>query len=181
LIGMVAGFGGDNEFVRVEHDSTWYRPLDAEEKWIISFRMREGWATEYGSSDFVPIANRFFAGGTSTVRGYDNRDIGPKVRRFWIWREDEGEAFGGDFRLVDNLELKYKLTDMFRLYAFVDSGGVWYDVSDFDFGDMRYSGGIGFGVDIPRMGPIRIDYGIPINPDEDQGSGRMHLMTGFRF
>jgi outer membrane protein assembly factor BamA len=31
------------------------------------------------------------------------------------------------------------------------------------------------------MGPIRVDYGIPINPDKYQGSGRLHLMTGFRF
>jgi len=179
LIGTLAGLGGDNDFIRLEHDSNWYRPLDADKKWILSFRMREGWATAYGSSDFVPIANRFFAGGTSTVRGYDERDIGPKAQRFWM--QSKKESIGGDFRLVDNLEVKYKLTEAFRLYAFVDSGGVWRDTSDFGFGDMKYSGGIGIGVDIPKMGPIRIDYGIPINPDKDQGSGRLHMMTGFRF
>jgi len=63
----------------------------------------------------------------------------------------------------------------------VDAGGVWLEPSEFDMGDMKYSTGIGFGVDVPKMGPIRIDYGIPLNPDEDQGSGRLHLQTGFRF
>ncbi len=176
----VAGFGADNEFVKIEHDSTWYKALGAEKKWVVSFRTRHGWASEYGSSDFVPVSDRFFAGGTSTVRGYKNRDIGPEKRLYWLPWSDK-EPYGGDLRLVNNLELKYKLTDMFRLYTFVDSGGVWEDASDFDFGDIKYSAGVGFGVDVPKMGPIRVDYGVPLNPEDDQGNGRLHLLTGFRF
>jgi len=179
IAATVAGLGGDNDFLKLEHDSTWYRPLGQEKKWILSFRAREGWADEYGSSDFVPMWARFFAGGSNTVRGYDNRDIGPKVREF-RWFGDR-EAVGGKLRLVNNLEVKYKLTEMFRLYAFADAGGVWRDSSDFDLGDLRYSVGLGFGVDIPKMGPVRIDYGFPLNPDDDQGSGRLHILTGFRF
>lgn len=178
LTGTLAGFGGDNEFLKLEHESIWYHPFGDEKKWILSLRTREGWVGEYGSSEYVPLAYRFFAGGTATVRGYDNRDIGPKKRKYWLF-DDDREAIGGSMRLVNNLEMKYKLTDMFRLYGFVDAGGVWK--SSIDFGDMRYSAGVGFGVDVPRMGPVRIDYGVPINPDDDQGNGRLHLMTGFRF
>ncbi|MBI4557591.1 MAG: outer membrane protein assembly factor BamA [Candidatus Hydrogenedentes bacterium] len=175
----IAGLGGDYHFFKLEHDSTWYKALGEEKKWVLSFRAREGWANEYGSSDFVPIADRFFVGGTTTVRGYDQRDIGPKEKQFILFGEKE--AIGGELRLVDNLEMKYKLTEQFRLYAFVDAGGVWSTSSDFDLGDMRYSAGLGFGVDIPRLGPVRIDYGFPLNPDEDQGSGKLHLLTGLRF
>jgi outer membrane protein insertion porin family len=175
----LAGLGGDNYFTKFEHDSTWYRPLGESEKWVLSYRTREGWATEYGSSDFVPISDRFFAGGTTTVRGYDTRDIGPKEHRFLFWGEQD--AVGGELRLVNNLEAKYKVTDRLRLYGFVDAGGVWGSADDFNVGDIKYSVGLGFGVDVPRMGPIRIDYGIPINPDDDQGSGRLHLLTGIRF
>jgi outer membrane protein assembly factor BamA len=46
---------------------------------------------------------------------------------------------------------------------------------------MRYSAGVGLGFDVPRLGPFRVDYGIPLNPDDDQGSGELHLATGFRF
>lgn len=180
VVATVAGLGGDNEFFKLEHDSTWYRPFGEEKKWILSLRTRQGWAGEYGSSDFVPISDRFFCGGTSTVRGYRSRDIGPKSRRFWLPWSDE-EAFGGELRLVNNLEMKYKLNDTFRLYSFVDNGGVWRESGDLDLGDVKWSVGVGFGVDVPRMGPIRVDYGIPINPDDDQGNGRLHLVTGFRF
>jgi outer membrane protein assembly factor BamA len=36
-------------------------------------------------------------------------------------------------------------------------------------------------MEVPRLGPIRVDYGIPLNADEDQGSGRLHLISGIRF
>jgi outer membrane protein insertion porin family len=163
----------------MEHDFTWYRALDEEKRWILSLRTREGWASEYGSSDFVPISDRFFAGGTTTVRGYDQRDIGPKVRQRLLWGDEV--AIGGELRLVENIEIKYKLTKQFRLYGFIDAGGVWENSSDFDLGDIKYSAGLGFGVDIPKLGPIRVDYGFPLNPEDDQGSGRLHMQTGLRF
>ncbi len=179
LAAEVAGFGGDHEFVKLEHDSIWYRSVGREEKVVLSLRQREGWMTEYGSSDYVPLQDRFYAGGTTTVRGYRNRDIGPKVREYRWW----GDTFavGGNVRLLTNLEMKYKITDILRVYTFADAGGVWED-SDFDFGDMRYSVGVGLGFNVPMLGPIRVDYGFPLNPDDDQSSsGRLHLATGFRF
>jgi outer membrane protein assembly factor BamA len=63
----------------------------------------------------------------------------------------------------------------------MDAGGVWLEPSDFDFGDIKYSIGVGLGFDIPRLGPMRFDYGFPLNPDGDQGSGRLHLQTSVRF
>jgi outer membrane protein insertion porin family len=179
LSAEVAGFGADNEYIKFEHDSTWYRAVGRQDRWVLSLRTRHGWMTEYGSSDSVPLQDRFYAGGATTVRGYKIRDIGPKVPKYLFWGEDF--AIGGNARIINNLEAKYKVTEMFRLYAFVDSGGVWSDESNIDLGDIKYSAGLGFGVDVPRFGPIRIDYGIPINPDKDQGSGRLHLQTGFSF
>ena len=105
--------------------------------------------------------------------------MGPKERRFIFF--GERYAVGGELRVINNLELKYKLTDIVRLYSFVDSGGVWETAGDFSLGDAKHSLGVGLGVDIPKMGPIRVDYGYPLNPDSDQGSGRLHLMTGLRF
>jgi outer membrane translocation and assembly module TamA len=84
-------------------------------------------------------------------------------------------------RSVQNLEVKYKWNKWFRLYSFVDAGGVWLEPSDFDLGDYKYGAGVGIGFDVPRMGPVRLDYGIPLNADDDQGSGRLHLTGGFRF
>ncbi len=175
----LAGLGGDNEFYRIDHDSMWYVPIDKTEKWIFSFRMREGWVNDYGDPNYVPIQYRYFAGGSSTVRGYDYREVGPTEKRF-IWFGDEAYV-GGELRIVQNAELKYKITENLRVYTFLDAGGVWREASDFDLGDMKYSVGVGLGFNIPRLGPIRVDYGIPLNPDEDQGSGRLHLQTGLKF
>lgn len=175
----VAGFGGDNNFVKLQFDFSWFRALDKDKKWVLMLRTREGWMTEYGDSEYIPLPYRFYAGGTTTVRGYDFRDIGPKIREYgwfgdWI-------AKGGNVRLVNNIELKYKLTNIVRLYTFLDMGGVWEDDSDIDLSDLKYSAGLGIGAEIPKFGPIRVDYGIPLNPDEDQGNGRLHLTTGLQF
>ncbi len=180
LAAEIAGLGGDNHFLKLQHDSTWYTAVGERDQFVFSFRTREGWVTEYGSSDFVPLSDRFYAGGTTTVRGYRNRAIGPRERRFIFFGEHD--IVGGNVRLVNNAEVKYRMTDQFRLYAFADGGGVWEDASDFDFGGMRFSAGIGFGVDVPRLGPVRLDYAMPINPDRFQSSsGRLHFQTGLSF
>ena len=176
----LAGLGGDNNFVKLEQDSTWYHPVADGEKWVLSLRARHGIMESYGSSDNVPLQDRFYAGGTNTVRGYQNRDIGPKVQQYLFWGPNF--AVGGNLRMLYNLEAKYKITKDLRLYGFVDAGGVWRDAGDFSFGDMRYSAGVGLGFNVPMLGPIRVDYGFPLNPDGTQSSsGRLHLATGYKF
>ena len=174
-----AGLGGDNDFWKLDHESQWYFTLSNTKKWVLSFRTREGYADSYGGSDFVPITDRYFAGGTTTVRGYESQAIGPRVRKYSLF--GDWVSVGGDMRVLENLEVRYKLSERFRFYSFLDAGGVWRDSGDFDFGDIKYGTGVGVGVNIPRLGPIRVDYAVPLNPDEDQGSGRLHLTTGFRF
>lgn len=174
-----AGMGGDNNFIKLEHDTTWYHGFGEEKKWVLMLRTREGFVTEYGSSDSVPLQDRYYAGGTNSVRGYKSHAIGPKVKEFyWFGKEF---AVGGDLRWLTTIEMKYKINKTFRLYGFIDSGGVWRDAGDFDPSDMKHGAGIGFGVDVPRLGPIRIDYGFALNPDDGDPSGRLHMQTGFRF
>lgn len=180
LAAEVAGLGGDHEFLRFEQDSSWFFPIGSDEKWVLSLRARHGVMTTYGSSDYVPLQERFYAGGTATVRGYRNRDIGPKVREYRWW--GDWFAIGGNARVIYNLEAKYRISDMLRIYAFADAGGVWRDAGDFDLGDINYSAGLGLGFNVPMFGPIRVDYGYPLNPNRYQSSsGRLHLATGFRF
>jgi len=182
LAAEVAGFGGDHEFLRFEQDSTWYHAFGETSKYVLSLRARHGIMSEYGSSDYIPLQERFYAGGTNTVRGYRNRDIGPKVREYPLRWWSDYFAIGGNMRFIYNVELKYRVTDIFRIYGFTDAGAVWADSSDFDFGDFNYSVGVGLGVNVPMLGPVRVDYGYPLNPKDHQSeSGRLHMSTGFRF
>ena len=62
------------------------------------------------------------------------------------------------------------------------AGGVWGEPSDFDIADIRTSVGLGFGFNVPKLGPVRIDYGYRLNPDSTQGNGgKLHLTSGLRF
>ncbi len=174
----LAGLGGDHEFYKANLDSQWWIPLDDEKKWVLSLRSREGYVADYGGSDYVPLQDRMYAGGTGTVRGYDMRDIGPRSRD-WIFQDDF--AVGGNLHWITNTEIKYSATEMLRVYAFVDSGGVWTDEFHYGKEEIQVSAGIGFGANVPRFGPIRVDYGFALNPRDDQPSGRLHLSTGFNF
>lgn len=180
---QLAGFGGDNYFWKAEQDSLWFWPLSRNRRWVLSYQGRLAFVSAYGPSDSVPMQDRLFAGGTNSVRGYDQRDIGPKAREYQVFGIGFGDKFrqGGNLRAISNLEVKYKVTDILRLYAFWDAGGVWEYFDDISPGDVRHGVGLGIGFDVPRFGPVRLDYGFPVNADGDQGSGQLHFSSGFRF
>ena len=164
-----AGFAEDTDFVKLTQEYSRYFPLSP--KWVFSIHDTAGYVSEFGRSDEVHIFDRFFCGGSSTVRGYDERDVGPKSSDIF------NDPIGGNVRFVTNIELSYAITDILRAYLFQDSGTVWPDIDDLDGGDLRFSVGAGIGIKTP-IGPLRVDYGFPINPDEDQGNGRVHFRVG---
>jgi len=171
----VAGgpFGGDADFVKVTGDGIWYWSF-FNKLLVLSVQERLSLIEEYGSSDRVPLFERFFVGGSTTVRGYEYRDIGPKSD------DEHNDPIGGTIEAIGNVELGWRLNEFLGLYTFADGGTAWWDLDDFDVDDFRYSVGFGLGVITP-MGPMRFDYGFPLNPDKDQGNGRLHFSTGLRF
>jgi outer membrane protein insertion porin family len=161
--------GAETDFVKLEGGARYYRPLIT--KWVLMARLEVGVAEEYGDSDFVPLFDRFFAGGSSSVRGYDYREVGPRVN---------GDPVGGKAKLEGSFEISYPLIDIIKGFLFFDYGQVWEEVEDFGQSKINTSVGLGVGMRTP-VGPIRLDYGYPLNPDDDQGSGRVHFTTGISF
>jgi len=126
--------------------------------------------------DTLPSFERYFMGGSSSLRGFTIRDVGPQ--------DSNGDPLGGDASLLFNLELQYPLTREFRLFAFYDRGNVWDDSegifsggSSFELGDMRHSigGGIRF---ISPFGPIGISYGIKLDQRTGEQIGEFHFSAG---
>jgi outer membrane protein insertion porin family len=94
----------------------------------------------------TPVYDNFFAGGFSTLRGFDFRGASP-VR--------SGVQVGGQFMWVNTVEYLFPLTadDMIHGVAFVDFGTVEENVT---IKNMRVAPGLGLRLTVPAMGPAPI-------------------------
>ncbi|TDI30891.1 MAG: hypothetical protein E2P03_08465, partial [Acidobacteria bacterium] len=127
----------------------------------------------YGITDVVPLAERFFAGGISSVRGYEQDRLGPL-------NPTTLEPVGGESIFVLNNELRFHLTSNISARLFLDAGNVFLQAGDFDLGDLKYTAGPGLSYDTP-VGPLRIYYGFKLNRRGDESRGRFHLTFGAVF
>lgn len=164
-----AGLGGDNKYVREVLDNTVYYPLWW--KFVISTKLVLGAVQEAGGR--VPLDERFYLGGIGTLRGYKSRTIGE--------RDMFGNYIGGEKELFGNVEFKFPLLPEFGVkgVAFFDYGNAWD--GGFKPPKMLMSYGAGIRWASP-MGPLRLEYGIPINPNPGESkSGRFEFAIGSMF
>jgi len=142
--------------------------------WILNLRLQSGIIDTYNDTKRVPIYERFFAGGAYTIRGYDERSVGPKDSA-------SKDPIGGEAMLVGNVELTFPLYENIKGAFFYDVGNVWKDKSDFGSGGYKSSVGVGIRLKTP-LGPIKLDYGYPLNKGEGvPSSGKIHFSMGHRF
>lgn len=166
-------FGGNKDFWKFYGRASHYFPLIRGS--VLEARGRIGLADPYGDSKDIPIYNRFFAGGAYTIRGYEERTVGPID-------PVTGDPLGGNAMLIGNLEYTYPVFNFIKVAAFYDVGNVWAKSSD--FGKENFKSGVGVGLRIKTpIAPIMVDYGFPLNKDPGQKSktGRVHfsMSSGF--
>ncbi|MFH1782047.1 MAG: outer membrane protein assembly factor BamA [Candidatus Omnitrophota bacterium] len=167
----VAGgaIGGDKDFAKFSDSISRYSTIGP---FVLELKGRSGVVTSFGDSTTVPIYERFFAGGTYTVRGYKERDIGPK--------DVSGDPVGGGTMVVGNAELTMSIIENLKGAIFLDAGNVWATPDSKPKEGMLTRGikvGTGVGVRIKTpIGPVKLDYGFPMNPDDNQeDTGRFHF------
>jgi outer membrane protein insertion porin family len=143
---------------------------------ILTLAGATGVANYFGNSTEVPLFDRFFIGGSRSVRGFGNRDIGPV--------DDNNEPLGGDTMAYDNIELTFPIMDRVRGAVFNDMG--FLDARSFHYTDawreLNMSAGVGLRLNLP-IGPLRLDYGLPY---KDQGynhnnTGKFSFDVGYQF
>jgi outer membrane protein insertion porin family len=120
----------------------------------------------------IPIDERFFNGGATTVRSYGERDLGPHDRK--------GNPIGGEFFTVFNIEYTFPIYGELQGAVFYDAGDLLPTSEEPGVDDMHYALGAGLRYKLP-IGPIRLDYGF--NPDRQPGEdiGAFHFSFGFAF
>jgi outer membrane protein insertion porin family len=168
----VAGAGGNQEFYLIELEQTLYHPLweTTRGEVVFSWRTRFGYGETFDDEDF-PLYKRYFPGGINSVRGYDNRSLGPT--------DEQGNEYGGSKQLVNNLELIFPLVSSAGLkgVVFYDVGEAFDDNESIDLGALRQAYGFGFRWSSP-LGPIRIEFGIPIDREEGEESFQTQFSFG---
>ncbi len=171
----VAGgmFGGDKDFTRLTTKTSYDIPT-----WwnsVLELRLQAGIIDAYGDSSEVPIYERFFAGGANTIRGYQERKVGP------IDPSSE-DPIGGESLLVGNIEYTKQLVEYLKVAAFFDTGNVWAKSSDLGSGGFKSGFGLGVRIKTP-IGPIKLDYGFPLNkePGEDKKEGQFYFSMSHGF
>jgi outer membrane protein insertion porin family len=154
---QAAGLGGDTHFIKLEMwGSQFFVPIERFPNHVIRVAGEAGIAKPYGSSDEVPLSERFFLGGVDMLRGFEFRDVGP--------RDENDEPLGGEAKIAGSIEYTFPLISRIRGAAFFDMGNVYETPSDLLSGIVA-SVGMGVRLNLP-VGPIKLDYGIPIITDE---------------
>ena len=105
----------------------------------------------------LPAAERFFAGGDTTIRGYALDSVGVEETI-----TSEGFPRGGDAEIILNAELRAPLFSDFGAVLFIDGGNVFADAAHLDLSRVRGSVGVGARYRSP-IGPIRIDLGFKLD------------------
>ncbi len=114
----------------------------------------------------IPVSKRFFAGGDTTVRGFDTDRLG-SAGTF----DRDGIPKGGHAELIVNTEARINLWKDFGVVGFLDIGNVFPRVDAVSLTDLRAGGGIGIRYKSP-IGPLRVDLGFKLGTLRDFGAGR---------
>ncbi len=120
----------------------------------------------------IPIDERFFIGGASTVRSFGERELGP--------HDNHGHPVGGEFYTVFNAEYTFPIFGELQGAIFTDAGNLLPTSEDIGLSDMRYAIGAGLRYKLP-VGPIRLDYGVNPDPHQFEDFGAFHFSFGFAF
>ena len=122
---------------------------------------------------FVPLSDRLFLGGPNNLRGFDYRDISPK--------DSNGQPIGGQALARATAELTFPIIEKVRGAFFYDTGFVEKRAWDYTpEGNLASDVGFGLRLDLP-VGPIRLDYGFPIQKAGNGGSGKFNFNVGYQF
>jgi outer membrane protein insertion porin family len=146
---------------------------------ILSLNAATGVTDSFGDSPRVPLYDRFFIGGSRSIRGFDHRSVGP--RYLDVPGGLSEEPYGGRTMAYGNVELTYPIIDRVRGAVFVDAGFNNLEPFDYDVSDYELGVGLGLRLNLP-IGPLRLDIGFPLVYDYfNNDTWKFHFDVGYQF
>lgn len=182
----IEALGGDADFVRLSGEVAYYRTPFADGSdatWLddVTFveHMRLGWVESFGDTDAVPFYERYFVGGSGTVRGSRSRWLTP--------RGLEQQFVGGEIQLINNVEarvpvLARTLDRKLSAATFFDMGRAYRRFSDIGDVGVGVGGGLRYALKIGGFqSVIRADVALNLDNEGDNSTARYHLTVGMPF
>ena len=165
LRGGLRAVGSDANFLQLHVVGRWFKGADANGRFLVRGEYGHTWTSALVD---IPPTLRFYAGGDRSVRGYDYREIGPRLdaapgRRAY--------ALGAKNVIVASGEYEHYFTPTWGMAAFVDGG------SAFDGKLDRWRTGVGVGLRWKSpVGPLRVDVGHGL--DAPDNAFTLHINLG---
>jgi outer membrane protein insertion porin family len=174
---------GEQAFYKVELKSSVYFP-GLLKGHVIEIASRASVADSISGGD-VPFYDRYYLGGLYSLRGFRYRNVSPREAFNPLYPNVVNEPIGGDSLLFGSLEYSVPILEKdnglgVRVAAFFDGGEVGAKPYSFSGDNFDDDWGLGFRLNIPRLGPLRLDYGIPLTHDKyNGGSGQFQFGVGY--
>ncbi len=171
-----SSLGGEEDYYRLEAKGSQFFPTFETQNQVLAIIGRVGVLDAFGDTAQVPFYDRFYLGGPYTLRGFDYREVGPKVSV-----AGDRVPVGGNTYGFLSLEYTMDIIEPLRFAVFYDAGFV--NKGAYDFKTSNYNDNFGFGLRILIAGaPLSLDYGIPITTDADNDDGgQFNFSFGTRF
>lgn len=161
---------GSTPFLIAEAVGNTYINLEAPGRGVLALRGLIG--RIFGASQFqIPPDQRFYAGGTGTVRGFTYQTVGPLFF--------DGIPAGGTAIDAVETEFRQRIGKHFGIAPFIDAGQVSADGRPFT-GTLRVGAGLGL-LYYTGIGPIRVDVGVPVNRPPGGASVAVYIGLGQAF
>lgn len=159
------------EFLVLDARGSVYRRLDEERRFVLAARGRAA-SILAPDLDSIPATRRLYSGGGGSVRGYEERFIGPL--------DDGDDPVGGRSALEAGLELRAGLVGDFGGVVFAEAGSVSTNMlPDFEEG-VQVAAGLGLRY-YTVAGPVRLDVAFPLNPRDADDAFQVYFSIGQAF
>lgn len=160
----------DATFTIAQLSGSAYFDLSGGGRTVIATRGLVGKA--FGADQFaLPPDQRFYAGGSGTVRGYRYQSVGPQFA--------DGNPIGGTAVSAGSLELRQRILEHYGIVGFVDAGQVTANGAPFT-GNWHIGAGVGVRY-YTSIGPICLDVAVPLNREPHGDAFELYIGIGQAF